>query len=139
METLAQAAAKVASLHGGTMMRVMIVAAAGLLAACAQTPASGPGPSSGGGALAPPAASQSPVEALFVCDNGVRLAVTFTDAQAIVRMEDGTSFTLAAEPAASGYSYGNGGRQQLRGKGTEATFTIGRAATMTCADVTQAK
>ncbi len=116
------------------------LAAALMLAACASTPAPSPIAEAKPIAGPPLGGYYGPMEAAFICDNGVRLSVSFTDEAVLVRMEEGgEALTLSAEPAASGYSYGDGGRHQLRGQGTEAFWTVGRMAPVRCADVTFAK
>ncbi|MEX6725850.1 MliC family protein [Parapedomonas caeni] len=75
----------------------------------------------------------------FVCgpDGGadaqsaLRLVVAFKDEHAEVTLPDGTRLTLPQQRAASGFWYATP-RHELRGKGQEATWTVGRAAPLAC-------
>ncbi|QLF70187.1 MliC family protein [Peteryoungia desertarenae] len=80
-------------------------------------------------ALAADSTGSRPV--LFSCDNGITLSVLFAKDHADVTLADGTVVSLPQQIAASGYWYSNG-RYELRGKGDEAKFAIGRMAPSTC-------
>lgn len=66
----------------------------------------------------------------FTCSNGTPLVVTFTDGSASIASPDGP-IVLPQQPSGSGFSYGTPQRQ-LRGKGREVTYTIGRMVPITC-------
>jgi membrane-bound inhibitor of C-type lysozyme len=67
----------------------------------------------------------------YACEDGTVLAVAFSEATADVTLPDGTKLALPQQPAASGFWYSNG-RYELRGKGEELQFAIGRMAPVTC-------
>jgi membrane-bound inhibitor of C-type lysozyme len=69
----------------------------------------------------------------YVCENGTALTVTFSEAMADLTLPDGTKLSLPQQQAASGFWYTNG-RYELRGKGEELQFAIGRMAPVTCRD-----
>lgn len=61
----------------------------------------------------------------------LRLVVAFKDEHAEVTLPDGAVLTLPQQRAASGFWYATP-RHELRGKGQEATWTVGRAAPLAC-------
>ncbi|QEE47498.1 lysozyme inhibitor [Rhizobium sp. WL3] len=67
----------------------------------------------------------------YACDDGTSLTVTFSEQAADVTLPDGVKLSLPQQPAASGFWYSNG-RYELRGKGEELQFAIGRMAPVTC-------
>lgn len=67
----------------------------------------------------------------FHCQDGTILSIHFHDQQATVVTPDGTVITLPQQPSASGFWYSTG-RHELRGKGNEITWTIGRRVPVTC-------
>ncbi|MFN3364404.1 MAG: MliC family protein, partial [Allorhizobium sp.] len=67
----------------------------------------------------------------YACEDGTTLTVAFSEAQAEVTIPDGSKVSLPQQPAASGFWYSNG-RFELRGKGEELQFAIGRMAPVTC-------
>lgn len=67
----------------------------------------------------------------YACDDGTALTVTFSQTKAEIALPDGSSFSLPQQPAASGFWYSNG-RYELRGKGEELQFAIGRMAPVNC-------
>lgn len=67
----------------------------------------------------------------YACDDGTALTVTFSETTADVTLADGVKVSLPQQPAASGFWYSNG-RYELRGKGEELQFAIGRMAPVTC-------
>ncbi len=67
----------------------------------------------------------------FRCDDGTVLSVSFHENEATVVLPNGEVATLPQQRAASGFWYSSG-RHELRGKGYEATWTIGRRAPTTC-------
>lgn len=69
--------------------------------------------------------------AVYQCENGRRLDVVFEPGQAVITMEDGSMATLEQKPAASGIWYSNG-RYELRGKGKDATWAVGRRVPTKC-------
>lgn len=71
------------------------------------------------------------LRAKFVCEGGTTLDVTFRDEKAWVTLADGSVFVLPQRPAASGYWYSSG-MHELRGKGDEATWGVGRMVPLNC-------
>ncbi|MFN7091899.1 MAG: MliC family protein [Allorhizobium sp.] len=67
----------------------------------------------------------------YACEDGTTLTVAFSEAQAEVTIPHGSKVSLPQQPAASGFWYSNG-RYELRGKGEELQFAIGRMAPVTC-------
>jgi len=67
----------------------------------------------------------------YACDDGTSLTVTFSEKAAELTLPDGEKFSLPQQPAASGFWYSNS-RYELRGKGEELRFAIGRMAPVTC-------
>ncbi|WP_372053008.1 MliC family protein (plasmid) [Tistrella mobilis] len=77
------------------------------------------------------------VTATYVCDDGTRLDVRFIngptleDSRAIVSLGEGDPLSLPQQMAASGIWYATP-RHELRGKGREATWTVGRRTAAHC-------
>ncbi len=69
----------------------------------------------------------------YVCENGNSLIISFSQDMAELTLQDGTKQSLPQQQAASGFWYSNG-RYELRGKGDELQFAIGRMAPVTCRD-----
>ncbi len=67
----------------------------------------------------------------YACDNGTVLTVAFSEAAANVTLPDGAKVSLPQQVSGSGFWYSNG-RYELRGKGDEAQFAIGRMAPANC-------
>lgn len=67
----------------------------------------------------------------YRCEVGSFLSVEYTDGSAEVRLADGTELSLPEQPAASGFWYASG-RHELRGKGDEVRFSIGRRTPIAC-------
>lgn len=67
----------------------------------------------------------------YACDDGTALTVVFSEAKAEVTIPDGSKISLPQQQAASGFWYSDG-RYELRGKGEELQFAIGRMAPVTC-------
>lgn len=67
----------------------------------------------------------------YACEDGSSLTVVFSEAQAEVTIPDGSRLSLPQQRAASGFWYSNG-RYELRGKGDELQFAIGRMAPINC-------
>jgi membrane-bound inhibitor of C-type lysozyme len=67
----------------------------------------------------------------YACDNGTMLTVAFSEAAANVTLPDGAEVSLPQQVSGSGFWYSNG-RYELRGKGDEAQFAIGRMAPANC-------
>lgn len=67
----------------------------------------------------------------YACEDGTALTVLFSEAKAEVTIPDGSKISLPQQQAASGFWYSNG-RYELRGKGEEVQFAIGRMAPVTC-------
>ncbi|MEF7617163.1 MliC family protein [Aquincola sp. MAHUQ-54] len=79
------------------------------------------------GCAAPPL--QPPV--VYDCEDGLQLRVRFASDRAEVALPDGTVLTLPQQPAASGIWYSSG-QHELRGKGREARWTVGRRIPTNC-------
>jgi membrane-bound inhibitor of C-type lysozyme len=77
---------------------------------------------------APPA---GPATVVYTCDDGNALRVQFEGEAALVTLPDGNTLRLPQQPAASGIWYATP-QYTLRGKGDDATWTIGRRAPMAC-------
>ena len=77
-----------------------------------------------------PAASRA-ADIKYACEDGTALTVTFSETTADLALPDGSKVALPQQPAASGFWYSNG-RYELRGKGEELQFAIGRMAPVTC-------
>lgn len=86
--------------------------AAGLLAACAMPPT-------------------SPAAVRYGCDDGSALRVQFEADAALVTLPDGNALRLPQQPVASGIWYATP-QYTLRGKGDEATWTVGRRTPLAC-------
>lgn len=67
----------------------------------------------------------------YACEDGTALTVVFSETTAEVTIPDGSKISLPQQQAASGFWYSNG-RYELRGKGEELQFAIGRMAPVTC-------
>ncbi|RKE85121.1 MliC family protein [Rhizobium sp. AG855] len=67
----------------------------------------------------------------YTCDGGDVLTVAFSESSAELTLPDGVKVSLPQQQAASGFWYSNGG-YELRGKGEELQFAIGRMAPVTC-------
>lgn len=97
-------------------MRTRLAAlSASLLAACAT-----PGPAT------PPGRNVA-----YTCEDGTVLRVIFVSEGARVTTPDGQELVLPQQPAASGIWYANA-QHALRGKGEEATWTVGRRVPTNC-------
>lgn len=74
-----------------------------------------------------------PLKVRYACSGGEGLAVEFSVDRASVRVVpvNGTAIVLPSQPAGSGFRYADA-RHALRGKGAEATWTIGRRAPLRC-------
>ncbi len=82
-------------------------------------------------ACATKAVSPSPVE--YECSRGSMISADFSTDGKYVNISTGDieNLQLPAMPSASGFTYSNG-RYELRGKGKEATWSIGRMAAEDC-------
>ena len=67
----------------------------------------------------------------FICDDGSTFAVRFEPDLARVSLPGGEEVALPRQQAGSGIWYA-GPRHELRGKGGQATWTIGRRAPVEC-------
>lgn len=67
----------------------------------------------------------------YVCEDGSKFTVRFEPEAAIVTLENGTELNLPQQRAASGMWYSSG-THELRGKGDEATWGIGRRVPTQC-------
>lgn len=73
----------------------------------------------------------------YSCEDGTSLTVTFSEKAADVTLPDGMKLSLPQQAAASGFWYSDG-RYELRGKGEELQFAVGRMAPVTCRDAGEA-
>lgn len=80
-------------------------------------------------ACADPTGGLAPVR--YTCDDGSALRVQFEADAALVTLPDGNALRLPQQPAASGIWYATP-QYTLRGKGDEATWTIGRRTPLAC-------
>lgn len=94
------------------MRTPLALIAASLLAACA-SPSSAPAP------------------VVYACEDGSVLNVRFVPEGAYVSTVGAQELLLPQLPAASGISYGTA-QYKLRGKGDEATWTVGRRVPTAC-------
>jgi membrane-bound inhibitor of C-type lysozyme len=67
----------------------------------------------------------------YVCEDGTRFSVRFADETAFVRLTDGTKLELPQQRSGSGFWYSSG-RYELRGKGNDAMWTVGRKVPVNC-------
>ena len=68
----------------------------------------------------------------YACEDGSRFIATFRNDRRTVEIQrGGTRLELPQQPAASSFDYGNG-THQLRGKGPEAWWTVGRKVPTRC-------
>ena len=72
-----------------------------------------------------------PAPVRYACENGSALNVRFVPEGAYVSAADGPEVLLPQLPVASGILYGTA-HLQLRGKGEEATWTVGRRVPTAC-------
>ena len=77
-----------------------------------------------------PRATAAPT-VVYQCEDVLRLSVQFDPDKARVTLPDGTVLSLPQQPAASGFWYSSG-LHELRGKGDEAQWTVGRRVPMAC-------
>jgi membrane-bound inhibitor of C-type lysozyme len=78
--------------------------------------------------------SHQVIHARYVCEDGTRFLVRFVDQTAVVTLADGTKVTLPQQLSGSGFWYSSG-RFELRGKGRDATWTVGRKMPVNCSAV----
>lgn len=85
------------------------------------------------GACASPYAPPDVVRATYRCEDGTVLPARFDNAHGIVELTlpDGAAARLTQQRAASGIWYASEGHE-LRGKGREATITLGAAPPLSC-------
>lgn len=75
--------------------------------------------------------SKSLKEYDYMCENGVNLKVVFEKNHAVVTQNGGQVLMLPQMPSGSGIRYATL-RHELRGKGNDATWTVGKRAAMKC-------
>ena len=81
--------------------------------------------------LAACATSGATPSVTYACDDGGTLRVRFEPEAARVTLADGTELRLPQQRAASGIWYATP-QHELRGKGNDATWTVGRRAPAQC-------
>lgn len=67
----------------------------------------------------------------YTCEDGSRMKVVFEDNHAVVTQKGGTVLILPQMPSGSGIRYATP-RHELRGKGNDATWTVGRKMAVNC-------
>lgn len=72
-----------------------------------------------------------PKQVRFRCDDGSALRVLFVPGAAKVTPTGDRTFRLPQQRSGSGFRYATP-RQELRGKGNEVTWTVGRRAPVQC-------
>jgi heat shock protein HslJ len=82
------------------------------------------------GCAAQTAAGKQAAPVRFLCDRGTRISIAFGSGGATLQSAEGT-VSLAAQPAASGFSYAGHG-QGIRGKGHELIWTRASGAAAKC-------
>jgi membrane-bound inhibitor of C-type lysozyme len=80
--------------------------------------------------LVQPVSAADP-HATYRCEDSSHFFVRFSGDRADVTLSDGTKLSLPQQRAASGTWYSSG-RYDLRGKGREATWTVGRKVPVKC-------
>lgn len=68
---------------------------------------------------------------VYSCEDGMSLRVRFTRDGAQVTLPSGQEMLLPQQPSASGIAYGTA-QNELRGKGEEATWSMGRRRPVAC-------
>lgn len=76
-------------------------------------------------------AAKKPIKAKYHCKKGPALKVVFQGNKAIVTPKGGEPVTLKQAMAADGFLYAKG-KYSLRGRGNDATWTVGRAKPLKC-------
>jgi membrane-bound inhibitor of C-type lysozyme len=76
-------------------------------------------------------AAQKIPQALYSCDDGTQFSASFPGNAALVTLQDHQTVTLPQQRSGSGFWYSSG-RYELRGKGKEATWTVGRRTPVHC-------
>lgn len=80
----------------------------------------------------PPPPPMGPIsDVVYNCVDGTRFSVYFHENAATVTLADGTKLELPQQRVASGMHYATP-RHDFRGKGTEATWTVGRMVPTQC-------
>lgn len=112
------------------MTRLLLVAAAALtLGACSTLPEP---PAPAGPPPPPPPPPLTDVsDVVYTCADGTRFTIYFSENAATVTLSDGTKLNLPQQPSASGILYSSG-RHEFRGKGRDATWTVGRMTPTQC-------
>ncbi len=67
----------------------------------------------------------------YACEDGSRLKVVFEDNHAVVTQSGGKVLVLPQMPSGSGIRYATP-RHELRGKGNDASWSVGRKAAVEC-------
>jgi len=76
------------------------------------------------------AASKIP-QALYTCADGTRFSVSFPENEALITLKDQQTVILPQQRSGSGFRYASA-HYELRGKGKQATWTVGRRAPTAC-------
>lgn len=95
-------------------MRLVILLASALLATACAAPA-----------------PEAPAPVTFACADGTTLRVTFAGETARVTLPGGEELVLPRQPSGSGFRYATP-RHELRGKGDEVQWTVGRRVPVSC-------
>ncbi|WP_189488584.1 MliC family protein [Asticcacaulis endophyticus] len=108
------------------MIRILAASTAVItLSACATMPSAPPPPPP------PPLGAPSADGIPYTCADGTSFVISFTPDAAIVTLADGTQLQLKQQPVASGMWY-TSGKHEFRGKGSEATWGVGRMVPTQC-------
>lgn len=79
----------------------------------------------------PPPSAEAPTGVIYSCQDGSTFRIAFSEHSATVTLSDGTKLILPQQVAASGIWYSSG-KHDFRGKGRDATWTIGKKAPTQC-------
>ncbi|WP_298331569.1 MliC family protein [Asticcacaulis sp.] len=79
----------------------------------------------------PPPVVEAPTGVLYTCQDGTTFRIAFSEKAATVTLKDGTKLHLPQQVAASGIWYSSG-KHDFRGKGRDATWTVGKKIPTQC-------
>lgn len=79
----------------------------------------------------PPPVVEAPTGVLYTCQDGTTFRIAFSEKAATVTLKDGTKLHLPQQVAASGIWYSSG-KYDFRGKGRDATWTVGKKMPTQC-------
>lgn len=70
-------------------------------------------------------------QAYYTCTDGSQFWASFPEGEALITFQDKQPLVLLQRRSGSGFLYSSG-RYELRGKGKQATWTVGRSVPTTC-------